>query len=100
MQSPEVTNILLTVPRFNTASGKYYCNKSYILYILYIALIVSIPQAVSTIAIEEVSNSNDHGSSNVSIPQAVSTIAIVATLNGEFQRPKVSIPQAVSTIAI
>ena len=62
---------------FNTASGKYYCNtcddlrraKS-------LSIKVSIPQAVSTIAIAKGSIEDFTKSMVVSIPQAVSTIAI------------------------
>ena len=59
---------------FNTASGKYYCNEAVQLQILP-RYQVSIPQAVSTIAIRSLATiSATYGS--VSIPQAVSTIAI------------------------
>ena len=39
---------------FNTASGKYYCNASQSMLTFFTSFIVSIPQAVSTIAIETI----------------------------------------------
>ena len=86
---------------FNTASGKHYCNWSLFKtkWQTY-GCCVSIPQAVSTIAIEVFGTAN-FSSVIVSIPQAVSTIAIataVVMFGGMFVW--VSIPQAVSTIAI
>ena len=62
---------------------------------------VSIPQAVSTIAIESKKMEGGATGYLVSIPQAVSTIAI-KRFWGVFscKNDKVSIPQAVSTIAI
>ena len=61
--------------RFNTASGKYYCNRN-LRYKQENIASVSIPQAVSTIAISNhmVGKTSGH---SVSIPQAVSTIAIL-----------------------
>ena len=35
---------------FNTASGKYCCNKNYMINLMYLLDMVSIPQAVSTVA--------------------------------------------------
>ena len=60
---------------FNTASGKCYCNTKYITDYLICLMSVSIPQAVSAIAIGN-SNSGSYHSCRVSIPQAVSAIAI------------------------
>ena len=59
---------------FNTASGKCYCNSYDGMAYHNHEWFVSIPQAVSAIAI----NNCRHGAygSNVSIPQAVSAIAI------------------------
>ena len=63
--------------------------------------VVSIPQAVSTIAIHEpILILCRKYYSRVSIPQAVSTIAIHKKPYLCFSRYGVSIPQAVSTIAI
>ena len=65
------------------------------------SLLVSIPQAVSTIAIVVPELSLLFGDTGVSIPQAVSTIAILLFLLLHTKLiMKVSIPQAVSTIAI
>ena len=113
--------------RFNTASGRYYCNvttKTYML--LQFIVIVSIPQAVGTIAIVELRKFFVYGVESfntasgryycnviaknkeaerivtaVSIPQAVGTIAITkAFLLTNISSVTVSIPQAVGTIAI
>ena len=59
---------------------------------------VSIPQAVSTIAILLLCD-KELGWAIVSIPQAVSTIAIDLCMGNSVVNT-VSIPQAVSTIAI
>ena len=86
---------------FNTASGKYYCNRKFLEWFLHIHK-VSIPQAVSTIAIDPITMMKVMTNRpSVSIPQAVSTIAI-KRFWGVFscKNDKVSIPQAVSTIAI
>ena len=83
---------------FNTASGKYYCNRKFLEWFLHIHK-VSIPQAVSTIAI----CCHRQGRLlpyQVSIPQAVSTIAISNPVVAAATMIQVSIPQAVSTIAI
>ena len=84
--------------RFNTASGKYYCNLR--LYALRIHLMqVSIPQAVSTIAIKK------------AVARTLSLLFSFNTASGKYYCNKkivtftptylsVSIPQAVSTIAI
>ena len=63
-------------------------------------LCVSIPQAVSTIAIAKGSIEDFTKSMVVSIPQAVSTIAIRRCRSSKNSFVDVSIPQAVSTIAI
>ena len=60
---------------FNTASGKYYCNFGSNANGFAYMMSVSIPQAVSTIAIGSVCLKKDLVY-YVSIPQAVSTIAI------------------------
>ena len=116
---------LAIISGFNTASGKYYCNKWFIYVHKADVYDVSIPQAVSTIAIGEwkkiilfkygfsfntasgkyYCNTNNFFIMNsfppVSIPQAVSTIAIQSiSLTNLAQMYQVSIPQAVSTIAI
>ena len=62
---------------FNTASGRYYCNLLSLL--LQLQLLVSIPQAVGTIAIEARQSGKDKRFWGVSIPQAVGTIAIKRT---------------------
>ena len=62
--------------RFNTASGKYYCNSRISVVGMFIEEHVSIPQAVSTIAIKMEGGAVSR-QLQVSIPQAVSTIAIV-----------------------
>ena len=64
-----------TAMGFNTASGKYYCNS-------------------------KGSRSRDPHRLGVSIPQAVSTIAMSFTHKTQVTIGSVSIPQAVSTIAI
>ena len=109
---------------FNTASGKYYCNSIEKVrpFLPSVCQHVSIPQAVSTIAIFvvranvrlaiTVSFNTASGKyycnlalagqrpyTEVSIPQAVSTIAIYIS-DQVRTTSKVSIPQAVSTIAI
>ena len=86
--------------RFNTASGKYYCNSGLIDTYVHLQK-VSIPQAVSTIAISQYHQMHNQMLKQVSIPQAVSTIAISQYHQMHNQMLKqVSIPQAVSTIAI
>ena len=69
---PERINIMSI--GFNTASGRYYCNKKQ-KSLLFQRLKVSIPQAVGTIAMRNHAYHMvwDH---EVSIPQAVGTIAI------------------------
>ena len=84
---------------FNTASGKHYCNEFKFISHFSELFIVSIPQAVSTIAILYLVSSKVE-ILLVSIPQAVSTIAIHISDNFRIVMFKVSIPQAVSTIAI
>ena len=63
---------------FNTASGKYYCNNLNIYIVRNDVKLVSIPQAVSTIAICP-PGLRIITLGFVSIPQAVSTIAIQKT---------------------
>ena len=65
-------NIIIKLS-FNTASGKYCCNFLY--HFLFRSIII------------------------VSIPQAVSTVATVVRKNGVIADVVVSIPQAVSTVA-
>ena len=60
--------------------------------------IVSIPQAVGTIAIDELKMIPISGF--VSIPQAVGTIAIESSGSKRASSSSVSIPQAVGTIAM
>ena len=62
---------------FNTASGKYYCNVKQLQSDNALLREVSIPQAVSTIAIVFVQELTRTCKYAVSIPQAVSTIAIL-----------------------
>ena len=90
---------------FNTASGKYYCNGRMFKKEMTEMMSgnVSIPQAVSTIAIFDHEYALGEDTYVVSIPQAVSTIAMVvvmATVLFVGMFTWVSIPQAVSTIAI
>ena len=59
---------------FNTASGKHCCNAKNSMKNLMLIL-VSIPQAVSTVATYRNNISNKSYLSKVSIPQAVSTVA-------------------------
>ena len=59
---------------FNTASGKYCCNMKVSIAQAIGIIMVSIPQAVSTVA-TSISVTNDSCQSIVSIPQAVSTVA-------------------------
>ena len=61
---------------FNTASGRYYCNKKMEGGAQGYLIKVSIPQAVGTIAIFEIDEYLVLGQGLVSIPQAVGTIAI------------------------
>ena len=71
------SNVGLVMDRFNTASGRYYCNKM---------------DAVLC---------NETAVKNVSIPQAVGTIAIIKDfIRHPLFKDFVSIPQAVGTIAI
>ena len=63
--------------RFNTASGKYYCNLQRKCDDEIVSA-VSIPQAVSTIAILYKEYTFLFFCFAVSIPQAISTIAILA----------------------
>ena len=65
-----------TISGFNTASGKYYCNHMVLVYQMVCISLVSIPQAVSTIAIKNIADNCIMVTGTVSIPQAVSTIAI------------------------
>ena len=61
---------------FNTASGKYCCNYEKNLPRIQTAFdLVSIPQAVSTVATFETGREGEYVSFFVSIPQAVSTVA-------------------------
>ena len=107
---------------FNTASGKYCCNRSNKKSILDI-INVSIPQAVSTVAtklmdqycVEAVVKGFNTASgkyccnatpsnlkviiAGVSIPQAVSTVATYLAFLNKRRYIRVSIPQAVSTVA-
>ena len=62
-------------PRFNTASGKCCCNQTRNHFWLPIFCSVSIPQAVSAVAITSL-NYDSHNLNRVSIPQAVSAVAI------------------------
>ena len=89
-------------PRFNTASGKCYCNK-----LIRIAdkltlgkIKVSIPQAVSAIAMISKLFAFGGDIMKVSIPQAVSAIAINRKRKRLVRCHAVSIPQAVSAIAM
>ena len=59
---------------------------------------VSIPQAVSTVATLTLASSKEAILSTVSIPQAVSTVATIGNVIADTIA-KVSIPQAVSTVA-
>ena len=63
---------------FNTASGRYYCNKKMEGGAQGYLIKVSIPQAVGTIAILQINFKDNEGTwvLTVSIPQAVGTIAI------------------------
>ena len=61
---------------FNTVNGKYCCNLSMsVLFMVAIMDIVSIPQAVSTVATWSNHTPNHSRRKSVSIPQAVSTVA-------------------------
>ena len=60
---------------FNTASGKHYCNPLELKHRWERVQLVSIPQAVSTIAMASMPYADIY-LERVSIPQAVSTIAI------------------------
>ena len=62
-------------PSFNTASGKYCCNVTNPMTKEDLELLVSIPQAVSTVATYENEQGIISNRSCVSIPQAVSTVA-------------------------
>ena len=62
--------------------------------------LVSIPQAVSTVATYTIANILLYCNGYVSIPQAVSTVAtVVDVCYTQADGTKVSIPQAVSTVA-
>ena len=85
---------------FNTASGKYYCNAKKLKLSLYATYgVVSIPQAVSTIAIE------DGVKLAYGVQSSFNTASGKYYCNSQKKRAlkaqgRVSIPQAVSTIAI
>ena len=90
-----------TVLSFNTASGRYYCNSVKSCIWTNMHGIVSIPQAVGTIAMLNKKNSLPLWYEVVSIPQAVGTIAMLNKKNSlPLWYEVVSIPQAVGTIAM
>ena len=84
--------------RFNTASGKHCCNRLCSTW-LHSSPIVSIPQAVSTVATFANISELMTGVYLVSIPQAVSTVATAELISWKNTDDMVSIPQAVSTVA-
>ena len=88
--------------RFNTASGRYYCNcHNHSIFTMNMCRFVSIPQAVGTIAILQSLSKQSQRPNSVSIPQAVGTIAMTwAQCEALTKGKPVSIPQAVGTIAI
>ena len=95
-----MTFIIVMGSSFNTASGKYYCNNRELEDLGTPFEVVSIPQAVSTIAIDFNGFKAVPQFIEVSIPQAVSTIAITFKFYVDKKDNIVSIPQAVSTIAM
>ena len=85
---------------FNTASGRYCCNyvKDAMKYLASKGVVVSIPQAVGTVAtVVTLADVIKH--SIVSIPQAVGTVATFVDGVSEDESLYVSIPQAVGTVA-
>ena len=86
---------------FNTASGKHCCNilVNGVVVGKFDCPLVSIPQAVSTVATLKDLNML-LVVTNVSIPQAVSTVATYKHwVDTHKNMVSVSIPQAVSTVA-
>ena len=91
--------LLLLLVCFNTASGKYYCNRKFLEWFLHIHK-VSIPQAVSTIAIlkAEVEWDAEQTCFNTASGKYYCNFNVAIGCNTGYST--VSIPQAVSTIAM
>ena len=84
---------------FNTASGRYCCNIKDCYPLWRQSIIVSIPQAVGTVATSYFSSLFKTTKDAVSIPQAVGTVATLLSIDQIKTLGEVSIPQAVGTVA-